>query len=66
MQVAMIEAGLLPPVVKGMLRIFVDNGAVGNLQTMRDMTDIRDSATTIVQLAEIGKSGEAYNIASGM
>ena len=29
------------------------------------MTDARDSAKVVVQLAEIGKPGEAYNIASG-
>jgi GDP-mannose 4,6-dehydratase len=53
LQVAEIEAGVRPPVMK-----------VGELSTRRDITDIRDSAPVIVQLADLGVPGEAYNMAS--
>ncbi len=53
-QIAMIERGLQPPVLKH-----------GNLQTKRDMTDIAESAGVVVSLAEKGVPGEAYNIGSG-
>jgi hypothetical protein len=54
-QIALIEAGIeAEPVIKH-----------GNLGTARDMTDARDSAPVIIKLAEMGKSGEAYNIGSG-
>jgi nucleoside-diphosphate-sugar epimerase len=54
-QVAMIERGLLPPVIRH-----------GNLETARDTTDVRDSAATIIKLAEIGVPGESYNVGSGI
>jgi GDP-4-dehydro-6-deoxy-D-mannose reductase len=53
-QIAMAENGLAPPVIYH-----------GNLDTLRDMTDARDSAEIIVTLAETGIPGEAYNIGSG-
>eukprot|EP00668_Euglena_longa_P004832 GGOE01005658.1.p1 GENE.GGOE01005658.1~~GGOE01005658.1.p1 ORF type:complete len:438 (-),score=81.98 GGOE01005658.1:218-1438(-) len=54
LQVAEIEAGLRPPVLK-----------VGSLNAQRDVTDVHDSAPVLVQLAALGQAGEAYNIASG-
>eukprot|EP01062_Namystynia_karyoxenos_P048471 TRINITY_DN3689_c0_g1_i2.p1 TRINITY_DN3689_c0_g1~~TRINITY_DN3689_c0_g1_i2.p1 ORF type:complete len:759 (+),score=133.72 TRINITY_DN3689_c0_g1_i2:83-2278(+) len=53
-QVAMIEKGLLPPVLKH-----------GNLKTYRDMSDVRQSASISVELAEKGTPGESYNVGSG-
>ena len=53
-QIAMAEAGLAPAVIKH-----------GNIDTSRDMTDVRDSAIAIVKLAEEGVFGEAYNIGTG-
>ena len=53
-QIAMAEAGLAPPVVRH-----------GNIATARDMSDMRDSAPTVVALAERGLAGEAYNVATG-
>jgi len=53
-QIAMIERGLQKPTLLH-----------GNLQTKRDMTDIGESAGVVVQLAEKGVPGEAYNIGSG-
>jgi GDP-4-dehydro-6-deoxy-D-mannose reductase len=43
-----------PPVIK-----------VGNLETERDFTDVRDVVRAYRLLLEKGKAGEAYNIASG-
>ena len=53
-QIALAEAGVTEAVVRH-----------GNLQTTRDMTDPRDSAPIVVQLAEKGVPGEAYNVGSG-
>lgn len=53
-QIALAEMGLADPVVRH-----------GNLKTQRDMTDVRDSAFVVVELAEKGSAGEAYNIGSG-
>ena len=53
LQVAEIEAGIRPPVIK-----------VGNLDTARDITDIHDAAPVVVQLSTVGVPGEAYNMAS--
>ncbi|MCY3836864.1 MAG: GDP-mannose 4,6-dehydratase [Anaerolineaceae bacterium] len=39
---------------------------VGNLETRRDFTDVRDIVRAYVCLAEQGEAGEAYNIASGV
>lgn len=50
-RMARIEAGTLPPVLK-----------VGNLQTYRAITDVRDLARALELLAERGRAGEVYNI----
>jgi len=52
-QIAAIEAGIQPPVVK-----------VGNLRARRDMTDVRDMVKAYVLALEQCVSGEAYNIGS--
>ena len=53
-QIARIELGKQPPVLK-----------VGNLDTRRDFTDVRDIARGYLLAAEQGKPGEVYNIGSG-
>ena len=53
-QVAMIEAGFAPPVMK-----------VGNLEAKRDFTDVRDIVRAYRLLAERGESGVVYNVGSG-
>jgi len=53
-QIARIELGAQPPILK-----------VGNLETRRDFTDVRDVARAYVLAAEKGKAGEVYNIGSG-
>ncbi|MEO8483054.1 MAG: GDP-mannose 4,6-dehydratase [Acidobacteriota bacterium] len=53
-QVARIEAGLEPAVMR-----------VGNLETRRDMTDVRDVADAYVRIMEAGLSGRPYNVCSG-
>ena len=53
-QVALIEAGRQKP------EIFV-----GNLDTIRDYTDVRDVVRAYWLSLEKGKAGEVYNIASG-
>ena len=53
-QVAMIEAGLAPPVIE-----------VGNLEAKRDFTDVRDIVKAYCLLAENGESGEIYNVGNG-
>lgn len=53
-QIARIEAGLQPPVVR-----------VGNLQAQRDFTDVRDIVRAYRLAAEHGESGEVYNLGSG-
>lgn len=53
-QVATIEAGLAPPVIR-----------VGNLDAVRDFTDVRDMVRGYVLATEKGKPGEVYNLASG-
>ena len=51
-QIAMIEAGLLPPVVK-----------VGNLQSLRTYADVRDAVRAYYMLVTINPiAGEYYNI----
>jgi GDPmannose 4,6-dehydratase len=51
-QIAMIEAGMLPPVVK-----------VGNLDSMRTWADVRDAVRAYYMLLTVNpKPGEAYNI----
>ena len=54
MQVARMEKGAEPIL------------HVGNLVSRRDFTDVRDIVRAYVDLAEQGKAGEAYNIASGV
>jgi GDP-4-dehydro-6-deoxy-D-mannose reductase len=53
-QLARIEAGLEPPVMR-----------VGNLQARRDITDVRDVARAYQAILERGVSGTIYNVCSG-
>lgn len=53
-QVAEIEAGIKPPVMR-----------VGNLQAKRDFTDVRDVVRAYGLLIQKGQAGETYNIGSG-
>ncbi len=53
-QVAKIEAGLQEPVIR-----------VGNLDSVRDFTDVRDMVRAYWLAATKGRPGEVYNIASG-
>ena len=54
MQVAKIELGLAAPEIK-----------VGNLQVVRDYTDVRDVVKAYLAIMEKGRPGEAYNVCSG-
>jgi GDP-4-dehydro-6-deoxy-D-mannose reductase len=53
-QIAEAEAGLHPPVVH-----------VGNLETARDFTDVRDMMRAYWLAVRLGTPGEVYNIGSG-
>ena len=53
-QIAEAEAGLREPVIY-----------VGNLEAQRDFTDVVDVVRAYTLLMEKGRSGEAYNVASG-
>jgi len=53
-QLAAIEAGRQEPVVQ-----------VGNVDAVRDFSDVRDIAAGYVALLERGRRGEAYNLCSG-
>lgn len=53
-QVASIEKGLQKPVIKH-----------GNLDAVRDLTDVRDTVRAYYILLQQGKPGEVYNICSG-
>ncbi len=53
-QIAAIEAGVQPPVL-----------AVGNVDPVRDWSDVRDIAAGYVALLERGRGGAAYNLCSG-
>lgn len=53
-QIAEILLGRREPVLR-----------VGNLETTRDFTDVRDVAGAYMLLLERGRSGEAYNVCSG-
>jgi GDP-4-dehydro-6-deoxy-D-mannose reductase len=53
-QVARIQQRLAPPVL-----------SVGNLDVTRDFTDVRDVLRAYFALLERGRTGEAYNVASG-
>ncbi|MBI3360342.1 MAG: GDP-mannose 4,6-dehydratase [Chloroflexi bacterium] len=54
-QIARIEAGLQPPVMR-----------VGNLSARRDFTDVRDIARAYWLVLERGEPGEVYNVGSGL
>lgn len=54
-QVAMIERGLTEPVIR-----------VGNLETRRDFTDVRDVVRAYAALMKLGQPGEIYNVGSGI
>jgi GDP-4-dehydro-6-deoxy-D-mannose reductase len=53
-QIAEIEAGLKPPVLH-----------VGNLDAVRDYSDVRDVVRAYWTLLDVGVGGEAYNVCSG-
>ncbi len=53
-QVAEIEKGLREPVIR-----------VGNLEAMRDFTDVRDVVKAYVLLVQNGIPGETYNVGRG-
>jgi GDP-4-dehydro-6-deoxy-D-mannose reductase len=53
-QIAEIEAGVRPPVVR-----------VGDLKTRRDYTDVRDIVRGYWLLLDEGEPGEVYNLCSG-
>jgi GDP-4-dehydro-6-deoxy-D-mannose reductase len=54
-QLASVELGRVEPVLR-----------VGNLDAIRDFTDVRDVARAYVLAATGGEPGEVYNIASGV
>ena len=54
-RIVMMEKGLLEPVLK-----------VGNLESKRDFTDVRDIVKGYELLLKHGKCGEVYNIGSGV
>jgi GDP-4-dehydro-6-deoxy-D-mannose reductase len=54
-QLIAVERGARPPVVD-----------VGNVDVVRDFTDVRDVVAGYVLAAERGEAGEAYNICSGV
>lgn len=53
-QVAEIECGLAPPVLR-----------CGNLDARRDLTDVRDTVRAYWLVLEAGEPGQVYNVASG-
>lgn len=53
-QIAAIEAGTQPPVL-----------AVGNLDVVRDLTDVRDVVDAYLALLERGSAGAVYNVCRG-
>jgi len=54
-QIAQIEHGRAEPVIR-----------VGNLETHRDLTDVRDTVRAYALLMERGVPGRVYNVASGV
>ena len=53
-QLAQMEKGLIPPILQ-----------TGNLDAIRDFTDVRDIVTGYTKLMNHGVPGEAYNLGSG-
>jgi GDP-4-dehydro-6-deoxy-D-mannose reductase len=53
-QIARMERGLAEPIMK-----------VGNLDTRRDITDVRDVVDAYVRVMDGGQAGTAYNVCSG-
>ena len=54
-QIALIEKGDVESVIR-----------VGNLDARRDFSDVRDVVRAYVSLVTLGKSGEVYNVGSGV
>jgi GDP-4-dehydro-6-deoxy-D-mannose reductase len=54
-QIAAIERGEAEPVIR-----------VGNLETVRDLTDVRDTVRAYALLMERGTPGVVYNVATGV
>ena len=54
-QIALIERGTIAPSIR-----------VGNLEALRDFTDVRDVVRAYRLLVERGASGRIYNVASGV
>jgi len=54
-QIAMIERGLVEPVLK-----------VGNLEPSRDVMDVRDTVRAYAALMKTGTPGTVYNVATGV
>ncbi len=53
-QIAAIKKGAQPPILR-----------TGNLNSIRDFTDVRDMCEAYIKLLKFGKTGEVYNAASG-